>query len=183
MRTLSRLTRSMRAATLALIAITVATACDTWPLPGEPVPPDAPIVRGGGEPYAVSAAGQQLLALLNAERVRAGVPLLVPSAALSHAAQLTTDEMAAAGVVAHTIPGARYPETADRLAAAGYRYAAYGEVLASGLDTLAVAATVERWIASPDGRATLLDSGYTQAGAAVTVAGGKWLAVELGRPR
>jgi uncharacterized protein YkwD len=81
------------------------------------------------------------------------------------AAQLHADQMASMGQMAHSLPGARYPEPQDRLAAAGYRWQAYAENVAygQGNPTSAIGA----WMGSSGHRANILNPGLTEIGAAV----------------
>src|SRR6185503_9667681 len=83
-------------------------------------------------PAGSTSAASELASLTNAERRQAGLPALTPSPSLMRAAQLHADQMASLGQMAHSLPGARYPEPQDRLAAVGYRWQAYAENVAYG---------------------------------------------------
>ena len=118
----------------------------------------------------------------SAERRSAGLQPLRPEARLSQAAQLHADQLARAGRLEHALPGARYPTLEDRLATSGYEWRAVGENLASGQPT--AAQVVDTWMSSSPHRANILNSTFTETGAAVaTDRGGRPYYVQLfGRP-
>jgi uncharacterized protein YkwD len=111
-----------------------------------------------------SGPSQTLADLTNAERTRAGLTPLVPSSPLTTAAQLQADQLASLQVLEHDVPAGRYPTPADRLAAAGYPWQAYGENLASGYST--AADTIAGWMNSSGHRANILNPSYTRIGVA-----------------
>ena len=80
-----------------------------------------------------------MAALTNAERHQAGLAPFTISPLLMRAAQLHADQMASSGQMAQVLPGATYPDPADRLAAAGHRWLAYAENVAYGQGTPASA--------------------------------------------
>ena len=106
-------------------------------------------------PAASSSAASQLASLTNAERQQAGLPALVVSSSLMRAAQLHADQMASMGQMAHSLPGARYPEPKDRLAAVGYNWQAYAENVAYGQGNPASA--ISSWMGSSGHRANILN--------------------------
>jgi uncharacterized protein YkwD len=114
---------------------------------------------------ASSGAASDLASLTNAERRQAGLPALAVSQSLMRAAQLQADQMASVGQMAHSLPGARYPEPQDRLAAVGYRWQAYAENVAYGQGSPASA--MSAWMGSSGHRANILNPGLTEIGAAV----------------
>jgi uncharacterized protein YkwD len=71
-----------------------------------------------------SGAAAEIASLTNAERRQAGLPPFTISPLLMSAAQLQADQMASLGQMGHVLPGARYPEPQDRLAAVGYQWQA-----------------------------------------------------------
>jgi len=83
------------------------------------------------------------------------------------AAQIHADQMAVHDQMAHSLPGARYPEPADRLAAVGYRWQAYAENVAYGQGS--PAAALDAWMRSSGHRANILNPGLTEIGAAVAI--------------
>ena len=113
-----------------------------------------------------SAVGSAIVDRTNSERARAGMPALQANAKLMHAAQIQADQMARAGKMAHSLPGSPYPEPADRLAAAGYRWRTFGENVAwNQRDANAVMAL---WMNSSGHRANILSADFTEMGAAVS---------------
>jgi uncharacterized protein YkwD len=116
-------------------------------------------------PAGSTSAASELASLTNAERRQAGLPTLTVSPSLMRAAQLHANQMASLGQMAHSIPGARYPEPQDRLAAVGYRWQAYAENVAYGQGSPSSA--VSSWMGSSGHRANILNPGLTEIGAAV----------------
>jgi len=114
---------------------------------------------------ANSGASSELASLTNAERRQAGLPTFKVSPSLMRAAQLHADQMASLGQMAHSLPGARYPEPKDRLAAAGYNWQAYAENVAYGQGNPSSAIT--SWMGSSGHRANILNPGLTEIGTAV----------------
>ena len=116
-------------------------------------------------PAGSSGAASELASLTNAERRHAGLPTFTVSPALMRAAQLHADQMASMGQMAHSLPGARYPDPQDRLAAVGYNWQAYAENVAYGQGNPASA--ISSWMGSSGHRANILNPGLTQIGTAV----------------
>jgi uncharacterized protein YkwD len=112
-----------------------------------------------------SGAAAEIASLTNAERQRAGLAKFIVSPLLMRAAQLHADQMASRGQMAHVLPGTRYPEPLDRLAAVGYDWQAYAENVAYGQGS--PAAAVSSWMASPGHRANMLDPGLKEIGTAI----------------
>ena len=101
----------------------------------------------------------------NAERTRLKLATFHRSAELMKAAQLQADQMAAARVMAHEIPGAAFPTTASRLQAAGYRAGAFGENVAEGYPDPAT--VVAGWMKSPGHRENIVSDHYAEMGGGV----------------
>ncbi|HEY1305614.1 MAG TPA: CAP domain-containing protein [Vicinamibacterales bacterium] len=133
-----------------LLAVTC--GCATPASPTEASPSD-----GGG------AIASSIVDLTNAERANAGIAPFRTSAQLMQAAQLQADQMAQLGLMEHELPGAKYPTPADRLAAVGYRWSAYGENIAMGQSS--AAAVVDAWMHSSGHRANILNSTFREIGA------------------
>jgi uncharacterized protein YkwD len=147
---------TFRPVALALVCLAVlAAGCSS------PTSPTAVEDVGG----VVSAAADEMASLTNAERRQAGLPPFSISQPLMRAAQLHAEQMASLGQMAHVLPGARYPEPQDRLAAVGYRWQAYAENVAYGQSS--PAAVVTAWMGSPGHRANILNPGLTELGTAV----------------
>ncbi len=105
------------------------------------------------------AAERQLLALVNQERVRAGLPVLAPDEALAPVARAHATEMFALGYFAHESPVTGGPF--DRIDAAGIPYLAAGENLAFA-PTVAIAH--RGLMESPGHRANILAPSFGRAG-------------------
>ena len=125
---------------------------------------------------------RELVQATNVERARAGVPELKPNDRLMQAAQIQADQMARARRLAHVVDDAPQPTAKDRLAAAGYRWSAYAENVASGSPD--AARTVKRWMDSPGHRANMLSPKYTDIGTghAVDARGRPYYVQVFGRP-
>ena len=85
------------------------------------------------------------------------------------AAQIHAEQMARAEQMAHDLPGAAYPHSEDRLAAAKYRWTAYGENVAMGQSSAAHA--LDSWMHSPGHRKNILNPVYTELGVGYAVDG------------
>jgi len=133
-------------------------------------------------PALVAATASTVLELTNLERSRAGVAPLRENERLAHAAQLQSEQMGAASRMDHVLRDARYPNPADRLAAADYEWQAYGENVAMGQRSAEEVVTA--WMKSPSHRANILDPRYTELGIGYAVdAGGRpYYAQVFGRP-
>jgi uncharacterized protein YkwD len=131
-------------------------------------------------PNAVAVA---IVDLTNAERQRAGLPPLRNDARLAHAALLQAEQLVQLGRLDHVLPEAPYPQPEDRLAAAGYRWQAYGENIASGYPD--AASVVDGWMNSPGHRANVLSTSFTEIGVGLTSdrVGRPYYAQVFGRPR
>ncbi len=86
---------------------------------------------------------------------------------LMRAAQIHAEQMARAGQLAHVLPGAAYPRSEDRLAAAEYRWQAYGENVALGQSN--AAQVLESWMHSPGHRTNILNRDFTEMGAGYAI--------------
>ncbi|NXY92977.1 sigma-70 family RNA polymerase sigma factor [Streptomyces sp. BR123] len=143
------------------------------PTPSKPAPrtsaPDpAPAPQG--------PAGQ-VVALVNAERVKAGCGPLKDDAQLRTAAQRHSDDMASRDFFAHTSPDGSDP--GDRTTAAGYRWSTYGENIAKGQQT--PESVMDSWMNSPGHRANILNCSFKDIGVGVhRGSGGPWWTQNFG---
>ncbi|WP_282692374.1 CAP domain-containing protein [Streptomyces sp. CC208A] len=173
------------------------------PAPASPqaragAPEDTPAHRGDGTgaaaeglapqtgavlsaPVTVSARTAQyvrdVIALVNAERNRAGCGPLRTEARLARAAQAHADDMAARDYYAHDNPEGR--DGGDRISAAGYSWRAWGENIHRGPKTPERA--MQGWMASPAHRANILNCAFHDIGAGVALtADGPWWVQDFG---
>ena len=115
----------------------------------------------------------------NIEREKAGLHPLVKNTKLNQSASLKTDDMFANQYFEHTSPDDK--TAADLVKSVDYKFQIVGENLALGVfDT--DKALVQAWMNSPAHKANILNSKYTEMGAAVGIADYKgqrqWLAVQ-----
>ena len=108
-----------------------------------------------------SSVAVEVVDLTNVERTRQGRRVHA-NQRLMRAAQIHAEQMARAGQMAHDLPGAAYPHSEDRLAAAKYRWTAYGENVAMGQSSAAHA--LDSWMHSPGHRKNILNPVYTELG-------------------
>ncbi|MEU8762384.1 CAP domain-containing protein [Streptomyces sp. NPDC048659] len=125
---------------------------------------------GGQQDPGQSSAADQVVALVNAERAKAGCGPLTSNATLVKAAQGHSDDMAARDFFDHTNPDGAGP--GDRVTAAGYPWTTYGENIAMGQST--PAQVMESWMNSPGHRANILNCDFKEIGVGVHDAGGPY---------
>ncbi|MEV7507205.1 MULTISPECIES: CAP domain-containing protein [unclassified Streptomyces] len=119
-------------------------------------------------PAAVTAAVQQsspgeILALVNAERAKAGCEPLKEDARLMRAAQAHADDMAANGLTAHT--GSDGSSDLERMERAGYSPLGPSAENVSGPGHDSSKSHVDGWMASTRGhRSTILNCEYKETG-------------------
>ncbi len=115
---------------------------------------------------AQSADEQKLLALLNQERVKAGLPAVQWDPHLAQSAHTHGKIVAQRGQLSHQFPGE--PELGERIGTTGLRFNAAGE-------NVAVAPTVQQahegLMGSPPHRANILSDKYNAVGLAAIVHG------------
>ena len=142
-----------------------------------PAPRPAPPVR------SLTTIIDSVFLLTNRERVRASLTPLRRNADLARVAQLQAEQMAAAGKLAHDLPGARYPTLASRMKLIGYQYRSVGENVAEGFTS--GAALMAGWMTSAPHRANLLSVRYTETGVGMARArsGRTYTAQVFARPR
>lgn len=114
-----------------------------------------------GAKAAITA--DDLLTDTNEQRAQNNLPALTIDAQLSHAAFLKAQNMFAGQYWAHIAPDGTTPW--HWFGEAGYNYSYAGENLAKNFTTADAATTA--WMASPEHRANILDTHYTQVGFAV----------------
>ncbi|GGX69740.1 sigma-70 family RNA polymerase sigma factor [Streptomyces hiroshimensis] len=124
---------------------------------------------GGG------SLGQQVTALVNAERAKAGCSPLTENSTLDAAAQGHSDDMAARGFFDHTNPDGKGP--GDRITAAGYNWSTYGENIAYGQQS--ASSVMDSWMHSDGHRKNILNCSFKEIGVGVNHAPGgpRWTQV------
>jgi uncharacterized protein YkwD len=129
-----------------------------------------------------SRVAADVITLTNAERTHYRRVALRANPRLMRAAQLQADQMARARHMAHVLPGARYPSTLDRIAAADYRWYSVGENVAFGQPN--AAKVLDSWMHSRGHRANILNANFTEMGAgyAVDRTGRPYYVQVFGRP-
>jgi uncharacterized protein YkwD len=161
-------------AMLPVAGLTLA-ACGTLPMAPDSGGPGA----AGSTAQPVSAASASaIISLTNQTRGSNGLSPLAENAALDHAAAILCSEIAQTGVWSHEQTGTAYPAPQDRANAVGYAWRALGENLA--MTTTADAQHVfNNWMNSPDHRANILQTSYTEIGVAQQQIGGGVCSVQV----
>ncbi|WP_318210477.1 CAP domain-containing protein [Streptomyces sp. SJL17-1] len=117
-----------------------------------------------------SSEADQVIALVNAERAKAGCGPLSANATLTEAAQGHSDDMAARDFFDHTNPDGAGP--GERVTAAGYPWSTYGENIAMGQST--PEQVMEAWMNSPGHRANILNCDFKEIGVGIHSQGGPY---------
>jgi uncharacterized protein YkwD len=153
------------------------------PEPVAEAPPPAPAPKPAPPTRSLITIVDTVLLLTNRERARASLTPLRRSAELARAAQLQAEQMAAAGKLAHEVPGSRYPTLASRMKLIGYQYRSVGENVAEGYTS--GAALMAGWMTSAPHRANILSARYTETGAGMarSKTGRTYTAQVFARPR
>ncbi|WKX69197.1 sigma-70 family RNA polymerase sigma factor [Streptomyces sp. XD-27] len=127
-----------------------------------PTPSPTPRATQAADPRARLA--QQVTALVNAERAKAGCAPVRPNDQLTTAAQRHSDDMAARHYFDHTEPDGSGP--GERITAAGYQWQTYGENIAAGQQSPRT--VMDSWMNSPGHRQNILNCDVTEIGVGVT---------------
>ncbi|WP_024756644.1 CAP domain-containing protein [Streptomyces exfoliatus] len=117
-----------------------------------------------------SSAADQVVALVNEERAKAGCGPLTANATLTSAAQGHSDDMAARDFFDHTNPDGAGP--GERVTAAGYPWSTYGENIAMGQST--PEEVMDSWMNSPGHRANILNCDFKEIGIGIHSSGGPY---------
>lgn len=150
------------------------------PAPVVPSAPLGPVIPSATD---LAAMAQRIIDLTNQFRQAYGRSALTVNAQLTSAAEIQARQMATARQMAHTLPGAAYPDLASRGAAVGYQYAWLGENLAFNYPD--VDSLMAGWKMSSPHLANLLDTDYTEIGVAIAYSaeGLPYYAQVFGRPQ
>lgn len=121
-----------------------------------------PVIKVAGSSPASSnqSSANQVLALLNAERARAGCQPLSLDSRLMRAAQQHSEDMAVNNFVGHT--GSNGSTLAQRANAVGYTWSALAENVAAGYAT--PEAVMAGWMRSDGHRQNILNCRYVHVG-------------------
>ena len=103
---------------------------------------------------------RQIVAAVNEQRRKAGVPSVKANADLDEAAQRHAEDMLARNYFAHQSPSGT--TVRERAKAAGYRWRTIGENIAEG--QLSVAEVMDTWMHSPGHRRNILDKDFKELG-------------------
>ncbi|MDX2560836.1 CAP domain-containing protein [Streptomyces sp. TX20-6-3] len=154
--------------------------------PGPAQPQGRQQEQRGAAPVAEAGAGkaarfvQDVIALANAERERAGCGPLHSESHLRTAAQGHADDMSARDYYEHDNPEGR--DAGDRMTGAGYTWSTWGENIHRGPKTPVRA--MEDWMDSPGHRANILNCAFKDIGVGVTLtANGPWWVQNFGARR
>ena len=132
------------------------------PVAETPAPAPRPAARPAPPARSLATIIDTVFLLTNRERTRASLTPLRRNPELARAAQIHAEQMAAAGKLAHDLPGARFPSLASRLKVVGYAYRNVGENVAEGYTS--GAALMAGWMTSAPHRANILSARYTETG-------------------
>lgn len=179
--------QAARVATLMLVLLGTGCATTSAPAPAtttanRPSRPASAAPALVATPFNATRVADEMLDRTNAARRIAGAPALARSANLTSAAQLQADQMVRAGMMAHELPGAPYPNLKARLAAVQYDVRAAGENIAEGQHNAAEA--IAAWMDSAGHRANMLSRDYAEVGTGVAMArnGRLYFVQVFGRP-
>ncbi|MFC7184295.1 sigma-70 family RNA polymerase sigma factor [Kitasatospora paranensis] len=149
------------------------------PTPTPTASPKPAPTRPRSAPPSNRSLQDQVLALVNTERSKAGCTPLKANGKLQSAAQGHSDDMAARNFFDHTNPDGQGPQ--QRIDAAGYRWSSWGENIAKGQAD--PASVMNSWMNSPGHRANILNCGFTEIGVGVHLgSGGPWWTQDFGSP-
>lgn len=147
-----------------LIAAAVVAALAAFAPSANAACADADLPFSASDAGSVSAA---VVCLVNNERAARGLPVLARDGQLDAAALGHAIDMADQDYFSHQSKDGRSPS--DRIAAAGYAAAVFGENIAAGNTT--ASATVAQWMASDGHCRNILRSDFTDIGVGVAAGG------------
>jgi len=127
--------------------------------PKPPPPPPTP---------SVATELQQVLDLVNAERVPRGLVPMQLSSDLNDAAQAHTERQAADGQIYHQDPRDG-SSPGDRISRAGYEFSTWGENVAAGYPS--AAAVMDGWMKSEGHCKNILNPAFTEMGVGYVTGG------------
>ncbi|MER7110055.1 CAP domain-containing protein [Streptomyces sp. NPDC000229] len=148
--------------------------------PTEPEPgggENTPRAGGAQAPGIATGYAERVVALVNAERARAGCSPLRRNGRLRSSAQGHADDMAARDYYAHNSPEGR--DAGDRMEAAGYNWRTWGENIHRGPKDPARA--VRDWMGSAGHRKNIVNCEFKDIGVGVNLrSNGPWWVQNFG---
>lgn len=139
------------------------------PAPGVPAPTaSAPTVPA--PTASASGVTARVVALVNAERAKAGCSALTVNAKLTAAAQAHSADMAAHQNMSHTGSDGSSPD--QRIQRAGYVATSYGENIAYGYST--PESVMAAWMSSAGHKRNILDCSFKEIGVGLAQPGDYW---------
>lgn len=114
---------------------------------------------------------KKIVELVNKERAKQGLKLLVPKADLNRVAQIKAEDMAKNNYFSHTSP--TYGSPFDMMKKFGINYSYAGENIAMGYRT--PESVMEAWMNSPGHRKNILNPNFTEIGVGFTSDGYYWV--------
>ncbi|GLY21121.1 CAP domain-containing protein [Micromonospora sp. NBRC 101691] len=142
--------------------------------------PSTPTTRAttAAAPATGGTEQAQVVALVNAERAKAGCGAVSVDAKLTTAAQRHSEDQAATRKMSHT--GSDGSNVGDRLDRVGYDWRGYGENVAWNQQT--PAAVMSAWMNSSGHRANILNCAFTEIGVGVARSNGPYWTQVFGTP-
>ena len=165
----------MRLGSLALASAVLVAGCK--------LPVNTPPSRSASStaPRTLGAAESRIFDLVNLERSRQGLAVLVYSPQLDRMAKIQAQNMARFQKMAHVLPESSLPTLTDRARDSGYPFARLAENVALGY--LSAETVVEGWMASKGHRANILQRDVEETGISIarSSAGGLYYCQVFGR--
>lgn len=129
--------------------------------PSVPSTPSAPTTPSGSTD--ITSLENEVVRLVNVERVKAGLPELVQNSEVGRVARIKSEDFVKNNYFSHTSP--TYGSPFDMLKSFGITFTAAGENIASGQKT--AADVMNSWMNSSGHRANILNSTYNKIGVGV----------------
>ncbi|WP_328770120.1 CAP domain-containing protein [Streptomyces sp. NBC_00286] len=142
------------------------------PPPSTPTPKTTRPSKAPSAPASPADSGptSRVLALVNAEREKAGCGPVTTNAKLTKAAQNHSQDMADHKNMSHT--GSDGSDMGERLARVGYNFRSAGENVAAGYGT--PESVMDGWMNSPGHKANILNCGFKELGIGLAQPGNYW---------
>ncbi|MEU5656750.1 sigma-70 family RNA polymerase sigma factor [Streptomyces sp. NPDC047737] len=112
------------------------------------------------KPSSAPSVAEEVIALVNTERAKAGCPSVSGNSLLATAASRHSADMVARNYFSHTSLDGTDPGA--RITAAGYRWSTYGENIAKGQQT--AESVMDSWMNSEGHRANILNCAFKEIG-------------------